>query len=70
MGQREGQVLGEELLDVGALDIVGLLELDNAEDLEVNVVSFSPVIILASPGPAASFDRAVLRTWMDRKRAR
>lgn len=33
MGQREGEVLGEELLDVGALDIVGLLELDDTEDL-------------------------------------
>lgn len=33
MGQREAQVLGQELLDVGALDIVGLLELDDAEDL-------------------------------------
>lgn len=33
MGQGEGQVLGQELLDVGALDIVGLLKLDDAEDL-------------------------------------
>lgn len=33
MGQGEAQVLGQELLDVGALDIVGLLELDDAEDL-------------------------------------
>lgn len=33
MGQREAQVLGQKLLDVGALDIVGLLELDDAEDL-------------------------------------
>lgn len=32
---REGEfeVLGEELLDVGALDIFGLLELDDLEDL-------------------------------------
>lgn len=34
VGQGEGQVLAEELLDVGALDIVGLLELDDTEDLE------------------------------------
>lgn len=33
MGQGEGQVLGQELLDVGALDIVGLLKLNDAEDL-------------------------------------
>ena len=29
----EGEVLGDELLDVRALDVVGLLDLDNAEDL-------------------------------------
>lgn len=33
MGERELQVLGEELLDVGAADGVGLLDLDNLEDL-------------------------------------
>jgi hypothetical protein len=33
VGEREGKVLGDELLDVGALDILGLLDLDNAEDL-------------------------------------
>ena len=31
--QRELEVLGGELLDVRALDVVGLLELDDAEDL-------------------------------------
>ena len=31
--ERELEVLGQELLDVRALDVVGLLELDNAEDL-------------------------------------
>jgi hypothetical protein len=31
--KREFEVLGEELLDVWALDVVGLLELDNLEDL-------------------------------------
>lgn len=34
MGQREAQVLGQKLLDVGTLDVVGLLELDDAEDLD------------------------------------
>ena len=31
--QREGEVLAQQLLDVGAPDIIGLLDLDNAEDL-------------------------------------
>ena len=31
--EREFEVLGEELLDVWALDIVGLLELDHFENL-------------------------------------
>ena len=39
MGQGEGEVLGEELSDVGALDVVGLLDLDHAEDLK-GLVSF------------------------------
>ena len=34
MRKRELEVLGEELLDVWALDVVGLLELNNLEDLE------------------------------------
>lgn len=34
MGQRELEVLGKELFDVGAADGVGLLDLDNLEDLE------------------------------------
>lgn len=33
MGKRELEVLLEELLDVGAADGVGLLDLDNLEDL-------------------------------------
>ena len=33
MRKREFEVLGEELLDVRALDIIGLLELDDLEDL-------------------------------------
>jgi hypothetical protein len=31
--KRELEVLGEELLDVGALDVVGLLKFNNLEDL-------------------------------------
>lgn len=33
MRKREFEVLGKELLNVGALDVVGLLELDDLEDL-------------------------------------
>jgi hypothetical protein len=33
VGKGEGEVLGDELLDVGALDILVLLDLDDAEDL-------------------------------------
>ena len=33
MREREFEVLGEELLDVGALDVFSLLEFDNLEDL-------------------------------------
>jgi hypothetical protein len=33
VGKREFEVLGKELLDVWALDVVGLLELDDLEDL-------------------------------------
>ena len=33
MREREFEILGEELLDVWALDIVGLLELDDFENL-------------------------------------
>lgn len=33
MRKRELEVLGEELLDVWALNVIGLLELDDLEDL-------------------------------------
>lgn len=39
MGEREAEVLGEELADVGALDILSLLELDNAENLSVEMLT-------------------------------
>lgn len=61
MRQREGEVLGGELLDVGALDIVGLLELDDAEDL-------SPAVSgNASNSREAGREK---HTLTDRKRAR
>lgn len=34
MGEGEGKALGGELLDVRALDVIGLLKLDNTENLE------------------------------------
>lgn len=33
MRQRELEVLGEELLDVGAADVLGVVDLDDLEDL-------------------------------------
>ncbi len=39
MRKRELEVLGKELLDVRALDVVGLLEFDNLEDLNIALVS-------------------------------
>lgn len=33
VGEGEGEVLGDQLLEVGALDVLGLLDLDNTEDL-------------------------------------
>lgn len=66
MGQRELELLGQELLDVGALDIVGLLELDDTEDL-IGVVSF----LLDIPGYQSRGERGgMVHTWMDLKRAR
>ena len=42
MRKREFEVLGEELLDVGALNVIGLLEFNNLEDLsKLNEYSFS-----------------------------
>lgn len=34
MGEGKCEALGNELLNVGALDVLGLLDLDNAEDLQ------------------------------------
>lgn len=57
MGKRELEVLLEELLDVGAADGVGLLDLDNLEDMdgaEAGTVTSSHVLVegLNSLGPA------------------
>lgn len=60
MGKGELEVLGDELLDVGALDVLGLLQLNDAEDLDFMLVGRSPT--KDSP--------TVRRTWMDLKRAR
>lgn len=59
MRQRELEVLGENLLDVGAADGLGLLNLDDLEDLQkvVSAAQLSPV-------------RTGILTWMDLKRAR
>lgn len=38
MGEGEAEALGDELLDVRALDIVALLELDDLEDLLENLL--------------------------------
>jgi hypothetical protein len=38
VGERELEVLDQELLDVRAADISGLLNLDNLEDLETKLV--------------------------------
>jgi hypothetical protein len=35
VGQRELEALDKELLDVWAADVVGLLELNNLEDLHI-----------------------------------
>lgn len=60
MGEGELEVLGDELLDVGALDVVTLLELDNAEDLQS-----------CQHHPAGHKTIPSLRlTWIDLKRAR
>lgn len=37
MGKRELEFRGEELLDVRALDIVGLLDLNDLEDLQTHL---------------------------------
>lgn len=61
MGQRELEVLGEELLDVGAADGVGLLDLNDLEDLRgLSVYQVQEEEIIGADE----------RTWMEPKRAR
>jgi hypothetical protein len=74
VGKGELEVLGEELLDVGAADVLGLLNLDDLDDLQ-GVVSHT--------GKGGNFVKEVTgweqgntrprgqqRTWIERKRAR
>ena len=44
MGKRELEVLDEELLDVWAADVSGLLNFDNLEDLNTTLVSLHSCI--------------------------
>lgn len=60
VGQRELEVLGEELLDVRAADLVGLLDLDDLDDLQ-RVLEDD-----GRPSPA----EGMRRTWIERKRER
>lgn len=58
MGQGELEALLGELADVGAPDVLGLLELDDTENLSLLVQDHERVI------------RYGRRTWMEAKRAR
>lgn len=42
VGKGELEVLAEELLDVGAADVLGLLDLDDLDDLGVLLESSTP----------------------------
>lgn len=60
VGERELEVLGDELLDVGALDVGGLLNLNDTENLIRLSVKNKHHLCLCF----------AQRTWMDLKRAR
>jgi hypothetical protein len=62
VGKGELEVLGEELLDVGAADVLGLLDLDDLDDLQGIVSHDETRQHEASMGWR--------RTWIERKRAR
>lgn len=66
VGQGEAKIFREELLDVGALDIIALLEFDDAENLDAR---FSKLLGQLQFGSQV---RKVgdIRTWIDLKRAR
>jgi hypothetical protein len=57
VGQRELEALDKELLDVWAADVVGLLDLNNLEDLRLLVSDRSKMSRL-------------VRTWTSLKRER
>lgn len=59
MGKRELEVLGKELLDVRATDGIGLLDLDDLEDLYFSVSD-----------QECEARRWIERTWIDLKRER
>jgi len=61
VGKGELEVLGEELLDVGAADVLGLLDLDDLDDLQGSV---------SKDGRQHRARMMPGRTWIDRKRAR
>ncbi len=50
VGEGELELRDQELLDVGAADVLGLLDLDNTEDLRVVSVSSSCLRIFSSRG--------------------
>ena len=61
VGKGELEALGEELLDVGAADILGLLDLDDLDDLRE---------LVSNGGRRHGASMMPKRTWIDRKRAR
>lgn len=54
--ERELEVLGEELLDVWAADVLGLLNLNNLEDLLKRC-------LISTVGHSISRKRGVIRGW-------
>lgn len=65
VGQREREILGQKLLDVRALDVVGLLELNDTENLDDLLV----LISFASRCRRASFNKVSRGTYVDRPEA-
>lgn len=55
MGQREREVLLDKLLDVGPLDIVRLLELNNAQNLyacqQSSIIAYGRALVSYVDGP-------------------
>lgn len=64
MGQGELEVLGEELLDVGATDALSVLDLDNLEDL------FEEKMLDFAASSLVTLDRRGKHTAIEPKRAR